>query len=61
MTGLLIAPGQSLIDEMIPLIEGTDYDYSANVVIFPGKRPAHFLRKALAGNIKRSFIILNMK
>ena len=56
MTGLILAPGQSLIDEMIPLIEGTDYDYSANVVIFPGKRPAHFLRKALAGNVKRSFI-----
>jgi len=56
VTTLLIPPGQSLIDEIVLCIEGTDYDYSANMLIFPGKRPAHFLRKALAGNIKRSFI-----
>ncbi len=56
MTTLLIPPGQSLIDEIIPQIDGNDHDYSANMVIFPGKRPSHFLRKALAGNTRRSFI-----
>ena len=56
MTTLLTSPGQSLINEIISLIEGRDHDYSANMVVFPGKRPAHFLRKAISGNIKRSFI-----
>jgi ATP-dependent helicase/nuclease subunit B len=53
---LLIPPERSLIDEIIPLLEGADRDYSRNAVIFPGKRPSHFLRKILAGNIKKSFL-----
>ncbi|MBF0590464.1 MAG: PD-(D/E)XK nuclease family protein [Nitrospirae bacterium] len=32
------------------------HDYSANLVIFPGKRPAHFLRKTLGERIGGSFI-----
>lgn len=56
MTTLLIPQGQSLIEEIVSHIDGADCDYSANMVIFPGKRPAYFLRKALSRNTGRSFI-----
>jgi CRISPR/Cas system-associated exonuclease Cas4 (RecB family) len=53
---ILIPAGQSLIDEIIPHLKATERDYSGNMVIFPGRRPSHFLRKALAREIKGSFI-----
>jgi ATP-dependent helicase/nuclease subunit B len=53
---LLLAPGRNIIDEIIPLLVGGDRDYSANTVIFPGRRPAHFLRKSLALKVGSSFI-----
>ncbi len=31
-------------------------DLSPNIVVFPGRRPSHFLRKVLARRIKRSYI-----
>jgi len=31
-------------------------DYSDNIVVFPGKRPAHFLRKAIGESVGRSFV-----
>lgn len=34
----------------------TERDYSSNLVVFPGRRPSHFLRKALAQQMKGSFI-----
>jgi CRISPR/Cas system-associated exonuclease Cas4 (RecB family) len=52
----IISPAQNLIEEIISHLSGTNRDYSSNLVIFPGKRPSHFLRKALAENIKGSFI-----
>ncbi len=52
----IISPRQNLIEEIISSLSGTNRDYSSNLVIFPGKRPSHFLRKALAEKIKRSFI-----
>jgi len=53
---LIIKPGQNLIEEIIPHLESSGRDYSSNLVVFPGKRPSHFLRKALAQKIKGSFI-----
>lgn len=37
-------------------LSGIEKDYSSNLVVFPGKRPSHFLRKALAEKEKSSFI-----
>jgi len=35
---------------------GIEKDYASNLVLFPGKRPSHFLRKILADHEKSSFI-----
>lgn len=56
MNTVVIQPEQSLIDEIIPRLQHAGRDYSLNHVIFPGKRPSHFLRKALAGKVGGSFI-----
>jgi CRISPR/Cas system-associated exonuclease Cas4 (RecB family) len=41
---------------MVRHLSGVEKDYSSNLVVFPGKRPAHFLRKALAEKERSSFI-----
>jgi len=53
---LLISPRKSLIKEIIPNLKRAQRDYSSNLVVFPGRRPSHFLRKALAGEMKGSFV-----
>ena len=53
---MIITPSQSLIEEILPHLDRTGKDYSSNLIVFPGKRPSHFLRKAIAQNIKGSFI-----
>jgi ATP-dependent helicase/nuclease subunit B len=53
---LIIEPGQNLIEEIIPHLQARGKDYSSNLVVFPGKRPSHFLRKALARKTNGSFI-----
>ncbi len=52
----LISPRKSLIEEIIPNLENVERDYSTNLIVFPGRRPAHFLRKALAHKVQGSFI-----
>lgn len=52
----LISPGKSLIEEIIPTLAMSELDYSSNLIVFPGRRPAHFLRKALAHKMQGSFI-----
>lgn len=44
----LITPRQDLVGEVAARLVAEGRDYSANLVVFPGKRPAHFLRKVLA-------------
>ncbi|HUL38107.1 MAG TPA: PD-(D/E)XK nuclease family protein [Thermodesulfobacteriota bacterium] len=56
MNVLLISPTENLVEEVAEQLIGTDKDYSSNLVIFPGKRPSHFLRKVLADKEKSSFI-----
>ena len=52
----LLSARENLIVALLPLLKGADKDYSSNLVVFPGKRPAHFLRKALAEKIRAGFI-----
>lgn len=56
MNTILISPKQSLIEKILPHLKQTDRDYSSNLIVFPGKRPSHFLRKAIAQNTGLSFI-----
>jgi len=53
---LLIHPGQSIIETILPYLKCTGKDYSSFMVVFPGRRPAHFLRKALSRELQTSFI-----
>jgi ATP-dependent helicase/nuclease subunit B len=53
---LLLPPRQSIIEEIVPCLSGGERDYSGNTVVFPGRRPAHFLRKALARKVGSGFI-----
>jgi len=53
---ILISPSRSLIDEVAGRLDADGQDFSKHIVVFPGKRPAHFLRRALARRLGRSFI-----
>ena len=53
---LIIGPQENLIERTASLISPTRKDYSDNLVVFPGRRPAHFLRRELAQRGKGSFI-----
>ena len=56
MKSLLISPRENLIESVLPHLKGSGRDYSQTLVVFPGKRPSHFLRKALARRLGGSFI-----
>ncbi len=56
MTAIVVPQGESLIEEVLTHLEGKEKDYSSSLVVFPGRRPSHFLRKALASRIGSSFI-----
>jgi CRISPR/Cas system-associated exonuclease Cas4 (RecB family) len=53
---LLVPPSDHLVEKVAEHMIGMDKDYSSSLVIFPGKRPSHFLRKVLAEKEKSSFI-----
>ncbi len=53
---LIIGPQENLIERTASLIGPSGKDYSDNLVVFPGRRPAHFLRRELAQRGKGSFI-----
>ena len=53
---MILPARENLIEALLALLKGTERDYSTNLVVFPGKRPAHFLRKALAEKVRASFI-----
>lgn len=52
----IIPPDKSIFEEIIPLLENDSLDYSSNLVVFPGKRPSHFLRKEISKHTNKSFI-----
>jgi CRISPR/Cas system-associated exonuclease Cas4 (RecB family) len=51
----IISPSENLIDEVLARLPHGTHDYSNSIIVFPGKRPAHFLRKSLAEHLKASF------
>ncbi|MCX6132385.1 MAG: PD-(D/E)XK nuclease family protein [Ignavibacteriales bacterium] len=53
---VIISPAQNLIHEVASRLKSSTNDFSSSIVVFPGKRPAHFVRKALAERIRGSFI-----
>jgi ATP-dependent helicase/nuclease subunit B len=55
MKSFLIPPQQSLVEFVADAL-GQREDYSSCLVVFPGKRPAHFLRKVLAERSGHSLI-----
>lgn len=55
MKTFLISPRQNLVEFVVDTLGRRD-DYSSCLVVFPGKRPSHFLRKALARRCGRSLI-----
>src|SRR4030066_1527546 len=56
MNVLVISPSENLVEKVADHLIGIERDYSSSLVIFPGKRPSHFLRKVLADKEKSSFI-----
>lgn len=56
MKTLLIHPKENLIKKILSFLTGEGKDYSSSIVVFPGRRPAHFLRKELASVIRTSYI-----
>ncbi|MDI6766892.1 MAG: PD-(D/E)XK nuclease family protein [Bacteroidota bacterium] len=44
----IISPRENLINVIASELTARERDYSCQIVVFPGKRPAHFLRKLLA-------------
>lgn len=53
---LIISPHENIIESTASLLGTPGKDYSGNLVVFPGRRPAHFLRKELAQRVEGSFI-----
>jgi ATP-dependent helicase/nuclease subunit B len=60
---LLISSSENLVEKVAEHLTGAERDYASSLVVFPGKRPSHFLRKILAEREKSSFmppVILSM-
>lgn len=53
---IAINSSESLIQKIVDILSNEGLDYSANFIVFPGKRPAYYLKKFLAQKIKQSFI-----
>ncbi len=56
MKARLLSPRTSLVDAISAELDHEGRDFSMNLVVFPGKRPAHFLRKTIAGRAGGSFV-----
>ncbi|MFI5251997.1 MAG: PD-(D/E)XK nuclease family protein [Bacteroidota bacterium] len=53
---ILLSPSLNLIDEVISCIDSDGGDFRNILIVFPGKRPAHFLRKALAEKLGKAYL-----
>jgi len=57
MSIVSVIPSQdTVIDTIVSSLGGPSRDYSNNIVVFPGKRPAHALRKALSKTTGGGFL-----
>lgn len=52
----IIPVARSLVEEVASFVEETGTDCSDTLIVFPGKRPSHVLRKVLAGRRGSAFI-----
>jgi hypothetical protein len=52
----IIPSARDLIEEVADRLVSAGNDYSGNLVVFPGKRPAHFLRKCIAVRRGTAFV-----
>ncbi len=55
-TVTIISPSAGLVASVAGLLQPDANDYSRNLVVFPGRRPAHFLRKEIAERQKGPFL-----
>ena len=53
---LVIDPGPNVVETVVSMLDLTATDLSRTAIVFPGKRPSHFVRKAIAGKLQTSFI-----
>ncbi|HEY6952006.1 MAG TPA: PD-(D/E)XK nuclease family protein [Bacteroidota bacterium] len=53
---IVIEPTQNLVETIVARLGRETADWSDVAVVFPGRRPAHFVRKALGSLCGRSFI-----
>lgn len=53
---ITVSSEQDLIEKIFFLLDSVNSDFSENLVVFPGKRPAHYLRKVIAEKLKKPFI-----
>ena len=53
---IVLGPFDRLIETVVSHLEARGKNFSASIVVFPGKRPAHFLRKELAHHVGGSII-----
>ncbi|MCX7793305.1 MAG: PD-(D/E)XK nuclease family protein [Thermodesulfovibrionales bacterium] len=54
---LILNPEEDIIEKVFSLlIKEEGNDYSKNLIVFPGKRPAHYLRKLIAEKEGKAFI-----
>ncbi len=56
MNATILPAAASLIDEIARRLTDAGKDVRESLVVFPGKRPAHFLRRRLAEELKKSFV-----
>jgi ATP-dependent helicase/nuclease subunit B len=52
----IISVSKNLVDEVLSVMTVDGIDLDRILVVFPGKRPSHFLRKALAARLGKAFI-----
>lgn len=52
----ILSPAEHLIETVTEYLVAEGSDYSDNLVIFPGKRPAHYLRKEIGVRAGRGYI-----
>lgn len=53
---VILSPEEDMMERICSLLYREGPDYSGNLVVFPGKRPAHYLRKTIAQKERRSFL-----
>jgi CRISPR/Cas system-associated exonuclease Cas4 (RecB family) len=53
---IVIGPRESVIDTIVSMIDLERTDLSHTAIVFSGKRPSHFVRKAIGDKLQRSFI-----